>query len=818
MNSIHINNKRDKAGNTLRQDVQPALVVCLGAPHSGLNLLTQCLRLIGFAMADDSPAGPALIHALLCRDLGISPWTAGSLPHGWQNTSAAQSAKQRIHNLLAMHAGASDPFVLADPFMARAFPIWLDVIVELNLQPRLIHLLRHPWEVARSLIAKENLDLTQAHILWLTYIRDASRFCQGHDHVLITFDQLLADPVTSLHAALMGEFGIHIPEALLLNHVQPELKHHHAGSAPEVETQRFASFIRVYDDQRLRQAAAGCQAAKSSHLGIVASHEKKDASGDEGILEAIFQLLGQYEAGYNEQRNKVNQLLGAPQTAQALFATVNMPIEKGKYTEHHFHLLSDQWQTLTVDIPRPDLLKNSPLRLLPLNTAGAATLSDVKFVDRTTNKIFWSIRTFDDSSFITLKGPALRLPSENNMVLFITGKEAELVFNGVRQLPDCPMRVEILIRVSVNPAIYHETLHAFLSPESWKAILGIDSKETDKDSLIRLAGAFEMAGCLMAADVVFQKGLEMHPESESLRIAFAELAMRRQSWAEAIRRWQEIAAFMGQNTHDFIYQRLDEAYRNQKSFPKGSLDEEARMGDGDKYEMLSLIHQVISPELYVEIGAQEGKSLALAQCKAIGIDPMPQVKVPLSENAQIVSITSDDFFKGPASGLLKHPPDLVFIDGMHFFEYALRDFRNVERFAAPWTLVVIDDIFPVHPAQAERRRRTKTWTGDVWKLYVILQEYRPDLFFLPINTSPTGLLLIAGLKKDNAVLWENYDKIVARYSTDMAPPAGIFNRNGVLTAKHLVIPEVLGILKNSRELRLDTKTIINKLKEKIRQA
>ena len=28
--------------------------------------------------------------------------------------------------------------------------------------------------------------------------------------------------------------------------------------------------------------------------------------------------------------------------------------------------------------------------------------------------------------------------------------------------------------------------------------------------------------------------------------------------------------------------------------------------------------------------------------------------------------------------------DLVFIDGMHLFEYALRDFMNVERYCA-WT-------------------------------------------------------------------------------------------------------------------------------------
>jgi hypothetical protein len=48
---------------------------------------------------------------------------------------------------------------------------------------------------------------------------------------------------------------------------------------------------------------------------------------------------------------------------------------------------------------------------------------------------------------------------------------------------------------------------------------------------------------------------------------------------------------------------------------------------------------------------------------------------------------------------------------MHLFEYALRDFMNVEHCAAPGAIVVIDDIFSSHPAQAERKRRTRAWTG-----------------------------------------------------------------------------------------------------------
>ncbi len=149
----------------------------------------------------------------------------------------------------------------------------------------------------------------------------------------------------------------------------------------------------------------------------------------------------------------------------------------------------------------------------------------------------------------------------------------------------------------------------------------------------------------------------------------------------------------------------------------------------------------MQPNNYLEIGVQTGKSLALASCPAIGVDPMPQIKSPLGPHAQLVRATSDEFFESRASKMISAPLELVFIDGMHLFEYAFRDFINIEKYAEAHTVVVIDDIFPGHPAQAERDRHTRAWTGDVWKLLVTLQQHRADLNLLmldvckrPVNT------------------------------------------------------------------------------------
>jgi hypothetical protein len=160
------------------------------------------------------------------------------------------------------------------------------------------------------------------------------------------------------------------------------------------------------------------------------------------------------------------------------------------------------------------------------------------------------------------------------------------------------------------------------------------------------------------------------------------------------------------------------------------------------------------------------------------------ISVPLPPQAKIVRMASDSFFKETAKKLFPHTIDLVFIDGMHLFEYALRDFINVEKLAGPQTLVVIDDILPCHPAQAARERRTRAWTGDVWKLVPILRRYRPDLSLLLLDAHPTGLLLISDLDCRNAILSRAYDEIVSEWALDCPTPASILERTDSLVCSH----------------------------------
>ncbi len=105
-----------------------------------------------------------------------------------------------------------------------------------------------------------------------------------------------------------------------------------------------------------------------------------------------------------------------------------------------------------------------------------------------------------------------------------------------------------------------------------------------------------------------------------------------------------------------------------------------------------------------------------------------------------------------------------FIDGMHLFEYVLRDFINIEkRCASKDSFIVLHDTVPRDKVTSERNRTTNFWTGDVFKIILILKKYRPDLKIYNADAAPTGLTIVSNLDSSSDILFNNYEKIVNEY-------------------------------------------------------
>jgi predicted O-methyltransferase YrrM len=186
-------------------------------------------------------------------------------------------------------------------------------------------------------------------------------------------------------------------------------------------------------------------------------------------------------------------------------------------------------------------------------------------------------------------------------------------------------------------------------------------------------------------------------------------------------------------------------------------------------DVLEHLHSAYAPDWYLEIGSGRGHSLMRCPGRAIAVDPDFRLSGDVmgqKPELHLIRQTSAAFFASGAAQQLAPAIDLAFIDGMHLFEYVLDDFIATERLCRPGSTILLHDLVPFSPASAEREwdtSRTKGWSGDVWKMTLILREYRPDLTYTVLNPRPCGLGLITGLDPDNTVLSEARGNIVARF-------------------------------------------------------
>jgi len=203
-------------------------------------------------------------------------------------------------------------------------------------------------------------------------------------------------------------------------------------------------------------------------------------------------------------------------------------------------------------------------------------------------------------------------------------------------------------------------------------------------------------------------------------------------------------------------------------------------------EFLNALHTHLTPRSYLEVGTQKGMSLAFARCDTIAVDPGFEIQAGATGNRTrtfLFQMTSDDFFATQnAPALLGRPVDMAFLDGMHRFEFLLRDFIGTEAACHPRSLILLHDCVPSNTRMALRQPRPGDssegdtaywWTGDVWKLLPILREYRPDLRLHVLDCPPTGLVAITRLDPASSVLADRYYEIIDQHAASVLDDDGL---------------------------------------------
>jgi hypothetical protein len=107
---------------------------------------------------------------------------------------------------------------------------------------------------------------------------------------------------------------------------------------------------------------------------------------------------------------------------------------------------------------------------------------------------------------------------------------------------------------------------------------------------------------------------------------------------------------------------------------------------------------------------------------------------------------------------------MAFIDGLHHFQQALKDFLNVEAFCGPRSVVLFHDTIPFDERTQRPDRELEFYTGDVWKTVLCLRHFRPDLDIFTVAAPWSGLTIVTGFDPAAHPRADFYDEAVKRFA------------------------------------------------------
>jgi hypothetical protein len=230
-------------------------LVVLGMHRSGTSAVAGMFAQAGFAAgvgadvlppAEDNPEG--FFERLSV--IGVNDELLGAAGGNWdapptrqalaEAAEAPNGPQSGIGPLLERlrHEAAGAPLLLKDPRLDLTLPAWDPFLGE---DPVLVHVSRHPVEVARSLHRRGKYPLAVGLALWEAYASEALNALRGRRVLAVTYHRFMQEPEVSavLLAAARGALRPDVAERVTTperaqSRLDPQLWHHRASTEDAV--------------------------------------------------------------------------------------------------------------------------------------------------------------------------------------------------------------------------------------------------------------------------------------------------------------------------------------------------------------------------------------------------------------------------------------------------------------------------------------------------------------------------------------------------------------------------------------------------------
>lgn len=265
-------------------------LIVVGMHRSGTSVLARLLNLMGAYFApegmgtganEENPKGfwerrdvralnDFVLHGAGCDWDRVSRFDTSAIPA----PLLAEFDKRATQIVLSMDANR--PWFMKEPRLCLLLPLWRRVLEA----PVVIHILRHPIEVASSLRTRNKIPMEAGLALWEVYNRSAAAGMEGLPRVVVQHRRLMQEPmaaVAALHAQL---------EAM-------EVRGLRRPTATEVASFVSRELYREREGQRGLDAYADAPQLKLFELW---SANKALPKGDRGLPPKERDVLAAYEA------------------------------------------------------------------------------------------------------------------------------------------------------------------------------------------------------------------------------------------------------------------------------------------------------------------------------------------------------------------------------------------------------------------------------------------------------------------------------------------------------------------------------------------
>jgi hypothetical protein len=180
-------------------------VLIVGMHRSGTTVLMKAIEVLGYDSGKvvggkyrENLALQAVSNELL-RAFGMDWRSLKLLPRDWQTTAMGRIALRRATDAFQKEFDA-DRIVVKDPRMCRTLPIMLQAAAISGRVPRVIRIVRHREEVARSLEKRNGMSFEDGLALCDLYNVEA-KFNSPPETVLLQYEMFLENWRRSLTIA-----------------------------------------------------------------------------------------------------------------------------------------------------------------------------------------------------------------------------------------------------------------------------------------------------------------------------------------------------------------------------------------------------------------------------------------------------------------------------------------------------------------------------------------------------------------------------------------------------------------------------------------